>query len=125
LLIGLRSALPAGRAWGQRAPFATRYPRSGRVPTKWVVDGLDVPLVFVSRQIPPNGSKYWDVPNDLPGVGPHSRFRPAAPGRMLVREPAGAVGVLVDGYRPDSTPLHLIDVNAPYVSYDGTAIVFA
>src|SRR6267154_347532 len=42
------------------------------------------PLVFVSRQIPPSGSIYWDVPRDMPGVGPHSRFRVAAPGRLLV-----------------------------------------
>ena len=42
-------------------------------------------LVFVSRQIPPGGSIYWSVPADLPGVGPHSRFRVAAPGQLLVR----------------------------------------
>src|SRR5205823_4643590 len=31
------------------------------------------PLVFVSRQIPPDGSIYWNVPKDMPGVGTHSR----------------------------------------------------
>ncbi|HEX7797493.1 MAG TPA: hypothetical protein VF456_24190, partial [Vicinamibacterales bacterium] len=82
------------------------------------------PLVFVSRQIPPNGSIYWDVPRDMPGVGPHSRFRVAAPGRLLVREVDGTIRALIDGSNPQSS-LNLIDVNAPDVSYDGTQIVFA
>ena len=82
------------------------------------------PLVFVSRQIPPSGSIYWDVPRDMPGVGPHSRFRVAAPGRLLVREVDGTIRVLIDGRDPESS-LNLIDVNAPDVSYDGTRIVFA
>jgi hypothetical protein len=82
------------------------------------------PLVFVSRQIPPNGSIYWDVPRDMPGVGPHSRFRVAAPGRLLVREVDGTIRALIDGSNPESS-LNLIDVNAPDVSYDGTQIVFA
>ena len=82
-------------------------------------------LVFVSRQIPENGSVYWDVPNDLPGVGPHSRFRVAAPGQLLVREANGQIRVLVDGSAPTPASLNLIDVNAPDVSYDGTQIVFA
>ena len=41
--------------------------------------GGGLPIVFVSRQIPANGSIYWDVPKDMPGVGPHSRFKVAAP----------------------------------------------
>jgi hypothetical protein len=81
-------------------------------------------LVFVSRQIPPRGSIYWDVPGDMPGVGPHSRFRVAAPARLLVREVDGSIRVLIDGNNPESS-LNLIDVNAPDVSYDGARIVFA
>jgi len=83
------------------------------------------PLVFVSRQIPPNGSIYWDVPKDMPGVGPHSRFRVAAPGRLLVREADATIRVLIDGGQPTANSSNLIDVNAPDVSYDGTRIVFA
>jgi hypothetical protein len=83
------------------------------------------PIVFVSRQIPPRGSVYWDVPRDLPGVGAWSRFRPAAPGRLLVREPDGRIRTLVNGGSPSASSLHLIDVNAPDVSYDGRTIVFA
>jgi len=83
------------------------------------------PIVFVSRQIPPNGSIYWNVPGDMPGVGPHSRFRVAAPGRLLVRDPDGSVRTLVDGAVPTPASLNLIDVNAPDVSYDGSTIVFA
>jgi len=72
------------------------------------------PLVFVSRQIPPRGSIYWDVPGDMPGVGPHSRFRVAAPARLLVREVDVRIRVLIDGNNPESS-LNLIDVNAPDV----------
>jgi hypothetical protein len=82
-------------------------------------------LVFVSRQIPPNGSIYWNVAQDMPGVGPHSRFRVAAPGKLLVRNSDGSIQALVDGSNPTSASLNLIDVNAPDVSYDGTRIVFA
>jgi len=83
------------------------------------------PLVFVSRQIPANGSIYWSVPNDMPGVGAHSRFRVAAPGQLLVRESNGSLRTLVDGAHPNAASLNLIDVNAPDVSYDGRTIVFA
>ncbi|OAN48577.1 hypothetical protein A6A03_07320 [Chloroflexus islandicus] len=84
------------------------------------------PIVFVSRQIMPQGSIYWDVPKGLAGVGPYSRFAVAAPGKLMVLEPDGRVRVLIDGANPASTaPYNLIDVNAPDVSYDGTTIVFA
>ncbi|HRC84320.1 MAG TPA: hypothetical protein PK413_01780 [Thermoanaerobaculia bacterium] len=83
------------------------------------------PLVFVSRQIPPNGSIYWSVPNAMPGVGEHGRFRVAAPGKLLVREPNGTLRTLVDGAHPTAASLNLIDVNAPDVSWDGQEIVFA
>lgn len=82
-------------------------------------------LVFVSRQIPPNGSIYWSTPRDMVGVGPHSRFRVAAPGKLLVREADGRIRTLVDGSSPTSASLRLIDVNAPDVSYNGRQIVFA
>ncbi|HWQ11396.1 MAG TPA: hypothetical protein VNL77_01280 [Roseiflexaceae bacterium] len=83
-------------------------------------------VVFVSRQIMPRGSIYWDVPKGVAGVGPYSRFAVAQPGQLLVREPDGRLRVLVDGANPASTaPFHLVDVNAPDVSYDGTTIVFA
>lgn len=81
-------------------------------------------LVFVSRQIPDQGTVYWAVPNDQPGVGPHSRFRVAAPGRLEIRWPDGALSTLVDGANPQP-PFQLIDVNAPDVSWDGHEIVFA
>jgi hypothetical protein len=86
---------------------------------------VTVPLVFVSRQINSAGSIYWSVPKDQPGVGPHSRFRPAAPGKLLVREANGTVRTLIDGSAPTAASLQLIDVNAPDVSYDGQWIAFA
>jgi hypothetical protein len=84
-----------------------------------------VPLVFVSRQIPNQGSIYWEPPKAMPGVGPHSRFRPAAPGKLQVRETNGTIRTLVNGAAPTAASLNLIDVNAPDVSYDGRTIVFA
>jgi hypothetical protein len=83
------------------------------------------PLVFVSRQIPPIGSAYWDEPNGIPGVGTFSRFEIAAPGKLLVREPNGSIRTLIDGSNPTPASLNLIDVNAPDVSYNGQQIVFA
>lgn len=87
--------------------------------------GEEPAIVFVSRQIPNGGSIYWDAPKDMPGVGPHSRFRVAAPGKLLVRESNGQLRTLVDGANPTVASLNLIDVNAPDVSYDGNTIVFA
>ena len=86
---------------------------------------IPYPIVFVSRQIPPIGSVYWDEPNGMPGVGAYSRFQVAAPGKLLVLEPDGSVRTLIDGSNPTAASLNLIDVNAPDVSYDGQQIVFA
>lgn len=86
---------------------------------------VDVPIVFVSRQIQDQGSIYWDVPKDMPGVGAHSRVRPAAPGKLVIREPDGAERTLIDGAAPTEASLQLIDVNGPSVSYDGKTIVFS
>jgi hypothetical protein len=83
------------------------------------------PLVFVQRQIPAQGSIYWNEAMALPGVGAHSRVRPAAPGSLRVREASGSVRTLVDGAHPTAASLQLIDVNAPAVSWDGGTIVFA
>ncbi|HKE48546.1 MAG TPA: hypothetical protein VKB52_10815 [Rhodanobacteraceae bacterium] len=83
------------------------------------------PIVFVQRQIPDNGSIYWDAAKDLPGVGAHSRVRPAAPGYLRVRETDGSVRTLVDGAHPTAASFELIDVNAPAVSWDGATIAFA
>lgn len=82
-------------------------------------------IVFVERQIPPAGTVYWNVPNGLPGVGAYSRFQVAAPGKLQVLEPDGAVRTLVDGTNPTAASKFLIDVNAPDVSWDGQTLVFA
>jgi hypothetical protein len=98
------------------APHSTRAQGSPPVP---------FPIVFVSRQIPDRGTIYWDVPKDQPGVGGHSRFRPAAPGQLLVREIDGTIRTLIDGATASAATLDLVDVNAPDVSYDGQWIAFA
>jgi len=82
-------------------------------------------IVFVTRQILPKGTIYWDKPLGLAGVGPHSRFRVAAPGQLMIRRADGTQEVLIDGSRPTPATLNLIDVNAPDVSYDGQQLVFA
>jgi hypothetical protein len=86
---------------------------------------INYPVVFVSRQIPDEGSIYWSVPGGMVGVGPYSRFQVARPGKLLILEPNGMLRTLIDGSDPTPQSLNLIDVNAPDVSYDGTEIVFA
>ncbi|NWG07051.1 MAG: hypothetical protein HXY35_10260 [Chloroflexi bacterium] len=82
-------------------------------------------IVFVSRQIPSEGSVYYQSGGSMPGVMPYSRFHVASPGKLIVREANGTLRVLVDGSNPTAASLNLIDVNAPDVSYDATKIVFA
>lgn len=82
-------------------------------------------IVFVSRQIPKNGSVYYTSGGSMPGVMPYSRFQVAAPGKLLIREANGTLRTLIDGSNPTAASLNLIDVNAPDVSYDATKIVFA
>ena len=82
-------------------------------------------FVFVSRQIPTNGSVYYRQGGMLPGTGHYSRFTVAAPGKLIILEPDGSARILVDGSNPTVASLNLIDVSAPDVSYDGKKIVFA
>ena len=82
-------------------------------------------VVFVSRQIPGNGSVYYTQAGSMPGVQPYSRFQVAAPGKLIIREANGTLRTLVDGSNPGAASLNLIDVNAPDVSYDATRLVFA
>lgn len=70
--------------------------------------GLGVPIVFVSRQIPPDGSVYWNAAKGLAGAGPASRVQPAAPGKLLVLEANGTVRTLVDGANPTAWRLYKI-----------------
>jgi len=105
---------------------ATPTPLPGTAtPTLPPPSDMKVAIVFVSRQIPNNGSIYYESAKDMPGVGPHSRFRVAAPGKLLVREADGTIRTLIDGANPTQASLNLIDVNAPDVSWDGSRIVFA
>ncbi|MBE2223200.1 MAG: hypothetical protein IAF02_16780, partial [Anaerolineae bacterium] len=85
----------------------------------------DFSIIFVSRQIPTNGSVYYQQGGMLPGTGSYSRFVVAAPGKLIIQEPNGSMRTLIDGSNPRAASLNLIDVNAPEVSYDGKKIVFA
>ena len=59
------------------------------------------------------------------GMGGDKLMPVAAPGKLLVRETNGTIRTLVDGSKPTTASLNLIDVSAPNVSYDATKIVFA
>ncbi len=82
-------------------------------------------VVFVSRKIVKHGANDLDSLTDMPGVGPHSRFRDCAPGKLRIYKINGTLVTLIDGNNPTVASLNLIDVNAPDVSYDGTQILFA
>lgn len=78
-------------------------------------------LVFVERSIPADGNGAWPAAA-MPGVGSHSRLRPAAPARLRVRDSDGSLRTLLDGGAANAP---LIDIGAPSVSWDGTRIAFA
>jgi len=82
-------------------------------------------IVFVSRKILKQGAITVDTFGCMPGVGPYSRFRNFAPGKLLIHKKDGTLITLVDGSNPTPASLNLIDVNAPDVSYDGKQILFA
>jgi|GEM_PF-570396 len=103
-------------------PTATPTPTSSSSSTL-----INEPIVFVSRQIPVDGSKFYSPSTgtgSYPGVGDFSRFVSAGPGKLQILEPDGSIRTLLDGNNPDPV-YHLVDFNAPNVSYDGTKIVFA
>jgi len=119
---------PVATATATNTPTATStpYPTATPLPTtSGTPVVLSAPIVFVSRQIPTQGSVYWTETKGMPGVGPYSRFQVAAPGKLLIREPNGPIRTLIDGSKPATISLNLIDVNAPAVSYDGRWILFA
>lgn len=113
-------------------PLATNADPRAYLPLIRVASNPDTPIdignvsiVFVQRKINNGGSVYYAAGKDMPGVGAHSRVRPANPGKLLVRKPNGSIVTLVDGANPTAASLDLIDVNGPEVSYDGDKIVFA
>ncbi len=99
--------------------------RASSVSASLSEQSVNYAFVFVSRQIPTKGSVYYHEGGSMPGVMPYSRFQVAAPGKLIVREANGTLRILVDGSKPNTASLNLIDVNAPDVSYDGKRIVFA
>lgn len=111
----------------QIGPISTVAPTTTPTPSATATPSglLSVPIVFVSRGIPQNGSNYMNAAMDLVGVGSHSRFRVTAPGKLEILNPDGSLHVLIDGGNPTVASLNLVDVSAPAVSYDGKAILFA
>lgn len=105
-------------------PGPTPFPSPTPFPTPPPFEG-DFGIVFVSRQIPLDGSIYYQQGGMLPGTGSYSRFVLAAPGKLQIIDPGGTTRTLVDGSNPTAASLNLIDVNGPEVSYDGQTILFA
>ncbi len=81
------------------------------------------PIVFVARNIQPNGNLYYPQSSLLPGMGPFSRFKVVG-GRLIVRESNGAVRVLVDSSM-SFNGIHIVDVCSPCVFWDTSKILFA
>jgi F5/8 type C domain len=126
--LGIWASVPllvSGMFWATAAAAATSgSPVSNRAAADAI--GVIPPIVFVSRAIPASGgSVYLPSAKDMPGVGPHSRFDPSSPGKLIIRETDGTQRVLIDGSKPKTATLQLADVTAPDVSYDGTRIVFS
>lgn len=82
-------------------------------------------ILFLQRRINSNGSLYMPSTNDMAGVGVHSRVRPAAPGKLILRNNDGSLRILIDGANPNSSSLNIIDVSGFDLSYDAQKIVFA
>ncbi|MEO8147715.1 MAG: T9SS type A sorting domain-containing protein [Bacteroidia bacterium] len=89
------------------------------------VNPVPYKVVFVSRNIARHGASFIDTLSDMPGIGLHSHFRYCAPGKLQILKTNGTLVTLIDGSNPTVASLHLIDVSAPDVSYDGTQLLFA
>ena len=82
-------------------------------------------FVFVSRALVKNTSDPAPVKYILPGVGGKHRFTLAAPGKLQLYRSKDDVATLIDGSKPTSASLSIIDVSDPCVSWDGKRVVFA
>ena len=81
------------------------------------------PVVFVARNIQPNGNVFYPASSLLPGMGPFSRFKVVG-GRLIIRESNGVIRVLVDSTM-NFNGTHIVDVCSPCVFWDTSRIVFA
>lgn len=84
---------------------------------------FNYPVVFVSRNHTGSGNIFYSYAGLLPGMGPYSRFKVTG-GKLLVRDEAGSVTVLIDSTIAFSG-IRLIDVQQPCVNWDGNRILFS
>jgi hypothetical protein len=83
---------------------------------------IDVPIVYVSRELPEGAGIAATLGASLPENGGRQTFR----GRLLVARPNDRIpGVLCDGNSPRFPPGSPKDVSDPSVSWDGQFIVFS
>lgn len=84
---------------------------------------FNYPVVFVSRNHTDGGNIFYSGAGLLPGMGPYSRFKVTG-GKLLVRDEAGSVTVLIDS-TIEFGGIRLIDVQQPCVNWDGNRILFS
>ncbi|MBS1492177.1 MAG: T9SS type A sorting domain-containing protein [Bacteroidetes bacterium] len=88
-----------------------------------VVFATDYPVVFVSRNMVSNGNVLFPQATLIPGMGPYGRFAIVG-GKLLIRNTDGSIFTLIDSTK-NFNGISLVDVQQPFVSYDGNKIIFA
>jgi hypothetical protein len=83
----------------------------------------DYPVVFVSRNMVSNGNVLFPQATLIPGMGPYGRFAIVG-GKLLIRNTDGSIFTLIDSTK-NFNGISLVDVQQPFVSYDGNKIIFA
>ncbi len=84
---------------------------------------LNVPIVFVSRNLTHNGNLFYPQAGLLPGMGPYSRTAVTG-GKLMMRDASGNLTTLIDSTMEFGN-IRLIDVQQPCVHWNGLKIVFA
>ena len=84
---------------------------------------LNVPIVFVSRNLQHDGNFYFPEAGLLPGMGPFSRTAVTG-GKLLMRDASGNIFTLIDSTM-NFGGIRLIDVQQPCVHWNGRKIVFS
>jgi hypothetical protein len=84
---------------------------------------INVPIVFVSRNLAHNGNIFYPQAGLLPGMGPFSRTSVVG-GKLMMRDASGSVTTLIDSTIQFGNT-NIIDVQQPCVHWNGEKIVFA
>jgi len=88
-----------------------------------MASAADYPVVFVSRNMVNNGNILFSQATLIPGMGPYGRFAVTG-GKLLIRNTDGSITTLIDSTK-NFNGISLVDVQQPFVNYDGNKIIFA